>query len=200
MVWSFQYEPRGSSYPRAEIVDGGRLALELEDNTRDGGVSLLGGNQGYSGRRVKPESVPKAIRFLSKRPLQDFENQYIKTVSDRFKSLIEEIEPNLHQFEPVEFIAVDASSLGWRWFWQICHRLDSVHREKTDWVLEGAAWNYPPNWNRASQPVFDISKIRNAEFWHDMHLVSTNLCSDEARERLDAARITGLRYSYRKQA
>ena len=85
MVWSFQYEPSGSSYPNAEIAEGNQGALELVDPDRDGGTSLVGRSQAFSGRRVKSESVPKAIRFLSRRPLQDFENQQIKTVSDRLR-------------------------------------------------------------------------------------------------------------------
>ena len=193
MVWSFQYEPSGSSYPRAEIPDGNRVSLELVDTTRDGGVSLLGGSQGYSGRRIKPESVPKVIRFLSKRRLQDFEGQFIKTVSDRFRDIIEKLEPDVHQFEQVQYVSKNGSVLEKRWFWQICNRLDTVHRGKTDWVLEGA-WLPPQGWNKVSKPIFDLSQIGDAKFWNDKHLVSADLCSDEAREYLDAAGVSGLRY------
>lgn len=200
MVWSFQYEPEASSFPRAEIAEGNRGHLELIDTTRDGGTGLVGGAEAFSGRRVKPESVPKKIRWLSKRPFLDFEDAYIHTVSDRMRAAVEELEPQVHQFEPVEFIDGAGTPLGNRWFWQICNRLDSVHREKTNWVLEGTLWRPPPKGLEQPRLVFDLSKIGRAKFWHDKHDSVSSYCVDEVQKYLDANGITGIRYVYREQA
>ena len=203
MVWSFRYEPKGSSFPLAEIVEGNTGHLELVDMTRDGGSGLVGGAQAFSGRRAKPESVPKVIRWMSKKPFQDFETSFRKTVSDRFRDLIEEMEPGVHQFEPVDFIAKDRTPLGRRWFWQICNRLDSVHREQTDWVLQGGViWRPPDTYTQSDPvyPVFDLEKIGDAMFWHDKHFSSANFCSNEAQNILDTKKISGFSYSYREQA
>lgn len=199
MVWWFSYDPLGSSYPNAELVDG-VPKLELVDPTRDGGVGLVGG-QTFSGRRIKSETAPNVIRWKSRQKLSDFCGMIVKTVSDRLRTLIEEIEPGVHQFEPVEFIAKDGSHLEHRWFWQICNRLDSVHREKTDWVLKkGVIWSPPPDFNENPRHlVFDASKIACVHFWHDKHDSNSNYCSDEAHDRLETGSMTGFRYHYREQ-
>lgn len=200
MVWSFAYEPAGSSYPDAQLADGPGGSLVLEDPSRDGGTGFVGGTQSYSGRRVKPESVPRAIRFMSDRPLQDFESQFVKTVSDRLRAVIEDLEPGVHQFEPIQYVARDGMLLETRWFWQICNRLDSVHRDKTTWVLDEIMWRIPVAWDKKSYLVFDLSKIGAAKFWNDKHVHDADYCSDDARDRLDSEGVTGLRYSYREQA
>ena len=199
MVWTFKYEP-SASYPEAELVEGSDGPLELVDPTRDGGIGFVGGSEPFSGRRVKPDSLPRVIRFLDDRPLQDFENQYVKTVSPRLRALIEEIEPDCHQFEPVQYIAKDGKVREERWFWQLCNRLDSVHPVKTTWVFDRIIWRFPPGGDDRFQLFFDLSKIGDTKFWNDKHLVGMNLCSDDARERLLAARMTGLRFKHYPQA
>lgn len=199
MVWSMSYRPKPDSYLGAEVIEGNSGVLELEDMSDDGGISLKM-SQSFSGRRAKPESVPKVIRWKSKRKLLDYENACRKTVGDRFRTLIEEIEPGVHQFEPIRFVATDGSLLEDRWFWQICNRIDSVHDELTNWILGPRTWRPPPK-PRTEDPrmVFDAAKIGGAQFWHDMHANGT-LVSDEARNRIEAAGITGTYFDFREQA
>ena len=203
MVWALQYRPNPDSYPGSEVVEGNSGELELEDPTPDGGTALVV-SRGFSGRRVKPESVPKVIRFKSKRPLLDYEGTWnIYSVSDRFRALIETIEPGVHQFEPVRFIGKDGSDLGTRWFWQICNRIDSVHREKTDWVLEGGViWGPSASFDSRNPtfPVHDLHKIGHAKFWHDKHISNAAYVSDDAKSLIEAAAITGVHFTHREQA
>ena len=205
MVWSFQYWPKPASYPLAEIKGAKDVDLELIDDTPDGGGGLIRSiGVSFSGRPVKSESVPKTIRWLSSRKLQDFESSWISAVSDRFRELIEDLEPGVHQFEPVQFVSKDGRDLGHRWFWQICNRLDSVNREYTNWFLrDGQGFWTPPSLSSIRQEdrklVFDAATIGNAHFWHDMHLLSTNLCSDTAKEILVRNKITGLKFNHRDQ-
>lgn len=200
MVWSFKYQPSGSSYPNADVVEGPRGFPELVDTTRDGGTSFIRGAQHFAGRRINPESVPKVVQFLSRRSLQDLEGQFVHTVSDRLRTLIEELEPQVHQFEPIDYIAKDGSPLERRWFWQICNRLDTVHRELTVWTLDGPSWRPPAGWDKKAHLIFDLSKIGGVKFWHDKHVSSASFCSDDVRERFDADGITGVRYRYYEQA
>jgi hypothetical protein len=205
MVWSMSYRPKPDSYPMAEVTEGNSGELELEDMTDDGGVGLRI-SRWSSGRRVKPESIPKAIRWMSKRELLDFETVCQGTVSQRFRALIEEIEPGIHQFEPIRFIAKDRSLLADRWFWQVCNRLDSVNREKSDWVLLGNAiqsWSPPSKRLRIDGKhhlVFDVARIGDTRFWHDKHISTTLLVSDAAKSRIELAGITGVHFRYYDQA
>lgn len=209
MVWSMSYQPKPDTRPRAEVVEGNLQRLgpdgefvELEDYTPDGGGGLKRGFALSSGRRVKPESLPKVMRWMSQRQLLDYEAAFVPTISERFRALIEEIEPRVHQFEPIEFIAKDRSPLGSRWFWQVCNRLDTVDREKTDLVMGNVIWRTDesiPKDQRIGY-VFNLFQIGNAQFWFDKHQCSMKLCSDKAKIRIEAAGITGLQFIQQKTA
>lgn len=199
MVWALSYRPKPDSYPLAEIVVGNSGELELVDPTPDGGTGLAM-SRSFSGRRARPESVPKVIRWMSKRKLLDYETACRKTVSDRFRALIEEIEPEVHQFEPVAFVAKDGSPLGTRWFWQVCNRIDSVHRGLTNWTLmNGAVWT-ARFVGKNHKLAFDLTNIGNAGFWHDKHMSSGTYLSDEAKERIVEAGMTGVHFNHYEQA
>jgi hypothetical protein len=191
------YRPKPDSYPLAEVLEGNAGELELEDSTPDGGTGLAM-SRSFSGRRVKPESVPKVICWKSKRKFLDYENACRTTVSDRFRDLIEEIEPGVHQFEPVRFVDRDGSELGTRWFWQICNRIDSVHRGLTNWTLPGVEWSTPLRYK--PRMVFDLEKIGNAQFWHDKHKSNAAYVSDAVKKRIEDAGITGVHFTFREQA
>ena len=167
MVWAISYRPKPDSYPSADLIEGTRQ-LVLEDKSDDGGTNLAAQGESDSGRRVKPESVPKVIRWNTKRKLLDYETKFRRTVSDRFRALIEEIEPGVHQFEPIQFINKDGSELAVRWFWQVCNRLESVDRETTNLDTSRKGWRRPPL-ERAIL-FFDPRKIGDAKFWHDKHV------------------------------
>lgn len=143
MVWVMSYRPVPDSYPGAEVIEGNSGELELEDMTDDGGIGLKMSRWG-SGRRAKPDSMPKVIRWKSRRKLLDYEGAYVGySVSDRFRALIEEIEPGVHQFEPIRYETKDGSLIEDRWFWQICNRIDSVHAELSNLVFKVRGWSPP---------------------------------------------------------
>ena len=48
--------------------------------------------------------------------------------------------------------------------------------------------------------VFNLSQIGNAQFWFDKHECSMMLCRDNAKSRMEAAGITGLRFIQKKTA
>lgn len=199
MVWSFSMNPLGSSHPAAEIVEGWAGPLVLEDETRDGGVALRGSSTSFSGRRAKPETLPTVIRWKSRQRVGDFAGVFRKTVSDRLRTLIEEIEPEVHQFEPIKFLAKDGSFLEDRWVWQICNRLDSVNRQATKMILsDGLIWaaDFTLPQDQRGPMVFDTQQIGSAKFWHDKHVGAGNFCTDDVREILDKAKITGLRFRH----
>jgi hypothetical protein len=115
------------------------------------------------------------------------------------RALIEEIEPGVHQFEPIKFLAKDGSFLEDRWVWQICNRLDSVNRQATKMILsDGLIWaaDFTLPEDQRGPMVFDTQQIGDAKFWHDKHVGAGNFCTDDVRETFDKAKITGLRYRH----
>lgn len=198
MVWVMSYRPVPDSYPGAEVIEGNSGELELEDMTDDGGIGLKM-SRSFSGRRAKPESIPKVIRWKSKRKLLDYEGAYVGySVSDRFRDMIEEIEPAVHQFEPIRFVAKDGTLLEERWFWQICNRIDGMHAELSNMVFVVRGW-CPPAKPEVARLIYDLKKIGNAQFWHDKHTKGA-FVSDAAKDRIDAAGITGVHFNHREQA
>ncbi|MEG8026493.1 hypothetical protein QP162_22760 [Sphingomonas aurantiaca] len=101
-VYEAYDQPSGRSHPIMEIVSGGRR-LEVVDTTPDGGMGFSI-SPSACGRPVKPESVPTAMTFPGNRKTQDLEAMFVYTVSERLKDLIEEIEPDTHQFLPVTIV------------------------------------------------------------------------------------------------
>ena len=199
MVWSFSMNPLGSSHPAAEVVEGWTGPPVLEDETSDGGVALRGSSTAFSGRRAKPETIPKVIRWKSRQRVGDYAGVFIASVSDRLRALIEEIEPGVHQFEPVRFLAKDGSFLEERWFWQICNRIDSVNRQATKMILRnGVIWaaDFTLPKDQRGPMVFDTQQIGDAKFWHDKHVGAGSFCTDDVREILDKAKITGFYFRY----
>lgn len=210
MVWLLRYMPADDRNPNADVVEGNWKQLghkgehlELEDYTPDGGGGLqVGLFEHKSGRRVRSEDVPRLVRWKSRRRPHDYEYVVFQTVSDRLRALIEEIDPGIHQFERVEFISRDGNSLEHRWFWQICHRLDSMHREKTDMVRSGLGWTNNkaiPACERIG-PVFDLSRISDAGFWYDKHLHGGPYCSDNAKNKLIESGCSGFAFKPMKSA
>jgi hypothetical protein len=210
MVWLLRYFPPDDRTRDAEVPDGNwkRLGvrgqhLELEDYTPDGGGGLqVGLFETESGRRVKAEGVPRIVRWKSRREPLDFEWVIFKSVSDRLRALIEEIDPGVHQFEPVDFFSKSGDPLGSRWFWQICHRLDTMHREKTDMVREGLGWKSNeaiPQSERVGA-VFDLARISGAGIWYDKYLGGGPYCSDAAKGRIVESGYSGFKFIPMKSA
>ncbi len=199
MAWSLSYRPKPDSYPGATIVEGNTGPLELVDDTLDGGIGLRREYTNSSGRRVKPESVPKVIRWDSRRKLLDYETVFRKTVSDRLRKLIEEIEPGIHQFEPVQFIAKTGEDLGNRWFWQVCNRLDTVHVERTEnFIRTAVSWR--ASLRGEPKLVFSSDAIGEAQFWHDKHFSGGPFVSNAAHDRILAEAITGTHFKHYDEA
>jgi hypothetical protein len=80
--------------------------LTLEDMTHDGGLFMGYDRSLISGRRVKTEGLPTKVQWWDRRPVPDFEIIHSPTmiVSQRFRDVVEAVEPGVHQFEPVEYV------------------------------------------------------------------------------------------------
>nr|WP_073974232.1 hypothetical protein [Erythrobacter donghaensis] len=81
---------------------------------------------------------------------------------------------------------------------QVCNRIDGMHADLTNMVFSIRVWNPPPK-PEVARPVYDLMKIGQAHFWHDMHTKGT-FVSDFAKSRIDEAGITGVHFEHRDQA
>jgi hypothetical protein len=142
----------------------------------------------------------------------DFDNGPFLNVSARAKALIEQFEPGVHQFLPVEFVDIDGKHLEDRWFFVVCNRLDTIDRQHVQGFLlrRGKMWTpiedylrdmpdeIPSGYDTSqkSKLVFSRAKIGAAHFRCDEHLGRPGpFISDAVAAALKASSLTGLRLS-----
>lgn len=151
-----------------------------------------------SGLRLDPQSLPQAVDWPFP-DIHDFGPQ--GDVSPRLRDAIEAMEPNVHQFEPVVFVASDGREIE-RFWWQICRSLDSI--DKTDSSVElinikarsGRVFrSYHAKHRGPEFLVFRKDVIGACCFWQEKYLVQkSHFCSELARATLMASDITGLSF------
>lgn len=177
-----------------KALDGDAARIQPVDMTRDVGVRTRAG-YAYVGRPYEKEHVPTRFELAGpKRTITDVYSGYGLFVDDKFKRAVEKLEPNLHQFFPVEFVWEDGSHAASRYWLVPCARLDAVDRQKTTfefrnvWFLDGS---------KDKDLVFSRSQIGDHHVWIDKFIVMpTPALSEVLKAELDAAGITGAHYQH----
>ena len=127
-------------------------------------------------------------------------------VCQGIKDIIEEYEPDIHQFFPMEYYdAKGKEKIGEGYWMIICKRLDSLHdslcvppRNERGFIDE---FNeiYKDRDKSLDRAVFSKEKIAGHHLWHDKFRLGVN-CSDELGKRLVEADFSGLDYTYSEEA
>lgn len=173
-------------------LDGDVSKIQAVDLTRDVGVRIRPGYS-YYGRPFESENIPSKIELDGpKRTIPDIYSAYGLLVSEKFKSVVEKFEPNVHQFFPIELVWKDGSHAADRFWFVPCTRLDTVDRQKTTfefrniWFLDGS---------KDKDLVFNRSQIGDHHVWIDKFIVMpTPAISETLKLELDAVGLTGAHY------
>lgn len=206
MVYGLNVKPVHGYYVDVDVLDGTLDRVELIDPSPDGGYTPQGL---YSGRRIKTETLPKRMKWLDRHghPVPDFDRQHALNVSARAKALIEQFEPDVHQFVPVEYIDRASNHLEDRFFLIVGNRIDSLDRDKTTMVLvRSKIWRpardlvdrpelIPPGTDMNVEPkmVFSKGQIGGAQMWCDKHLFNGGpYISNELADAFKRSGMTGL--------
>lgn len=207
MAYGLNIQPEWGYFPSVEALDGFGGPISAFDPINDGGV-------GWSGRAggvpVDGAHFPKRVRCSNSRgrPLPDFDRTLDLNVSESARQAIEEVEPGVRQFFPVEYVDTSGAFLESRYWLVVCNRIDGMNREHTNMVLRrGQVWRpadymvsrgepIPPHIdpNEPAKLVFDADAIGTVHLWVDKHLdgPSTWLSSPMAAQ-FAAAKLSGLR-------
>lgn len=199
MPYQFNYLPQGA--PSEVKKHDGELGDRVEclDGTPDDGGPPLPWDSG--GRAIRMDGLPTWVQW-PRAAVQDLLYTRRFSVSERLHRLIEELEPGVHQFKPVEFRAKRATFS--RYWWQVCNRIDSVHEAKTNYDRRWSTTPGPPpvKFLRLSPPsdkqprlVFSLEKIGYIHFWVDKYTKMGPLMSRLAHDRFVEEGITGVEYS-----
>lgn len=154
MVYYLGYQTAGEYKVNFRNLDGDPYKIEAVDATPDGGISIMR-HPTISGRAIKTEFVPTKIEWQDSQPVPEVDQPFgILSVPDRFKEIVEQLEPGVHQFLPVEFVDVEGNHLAHRWFFIVCNRIDSVDREHSTFVLwKGKIWTPATDLPREEWPA-----------------------------------------------
>lgn len=150
---------------------------------------------------MKPDHMPTKLQRIGRGlgifPLLDVDSfAGCLLVNQTFKDILEELEPGVHQFFPMEIFIKD-EKVGDRYWLNICNRLDSYDRTRTYPLNERGFWK-PTRENPGAQ-VFSVAAIGSHHAWHDKFEPGTFI-SDTLAERLKAAGLTGITYQHFDQA
>ena len=207
------YDPEPLQY----WLDGDYPKIRALDLTPDDGgpiESIVGG------RPVNTEFFPTKVRWGGgKRKIPDFTYSYYIAVSERAKAIIEEFEPGIHQFIPVDYVNGKGEFIEKRYFLQVCNRIDSVDDEHTTYVKDVrinqlgnqyTTWLSADSlirWGRSDvipshitpetplKYVFNSAKIGKCHLWRDKYILGCAMpwMSDALGEAMIAAKLTGVK-------
>lgn len=212
MAYGLYVYPEWGYYPKVEPLDGFDGPIDAINPVNDGGVGWSGRTGGVP---VDGKHFPKHVRWADPNgnPVPDFDRTPALNVSERAKRVIEELEPGVHQFFPVEYVNAKGEFLEVRYWLVVANRRDGMDREHTNMVLmHGQVWRpadymvsrgepIPPHIDPSapSRLVFNLKAIGDAHLWVDKHLDSPSVwLSDAAAERFTAEKLTGLRLNESK--
>lgn len=191
----FLDEPRKEPFDDVKLVDDpDTLELTLLEREYIGqGRSGMG--YGYP---VRPELAPKKLLWAGgKKALPEAILTSFLAVSERFRALVEQYEPEVHQFIPVDIYKDKKSERVATYYWlNVCNRIDSVDADLsnyfalTDYAGGRGHWRAP----REGEPrlVFSRKLIGNHHLWYDPFVRRGVFCSSQFGEAALAQEFLGL--------
>ncbi|HEX8193048.1 MAG TPA: DUF1629 domain-containing protein [Allosphingosinicella sp.] len=191
--------------------------IRLEDETPDGGRAFRYNRQSATsmGRRIRTDNAPTKMIWQGPAGsvVPDFEDSYFLDISERARALIEQIEPGVHQFLPLDYVDRRGTLLEKRYMFVICNRIDSVDHARTTMILwRGVSWeparslmndfpdDVPAGFDvtQEAKLVFSEAKSKGCHVWIDKHLALAHLMSDEMAEAIRSAGLNGVELSQRE--
>jgi len=158
-----------------------------------------------SGRPLKPDNIPtKAERHNGNNhpvPLLDVDRHASSFfVNHKFKDILEELEPDTHQFFPVELFEKEKEIADYYWL-NVCNRLDTYHPELT--YLRNARGFWKPVEGEPASLVFSKEAIGSHHAWIDKFAgagANGIFISNTFADRTKDAGLTGLSMREKQEA
>ncbi|MDE1131093.1 MAG: hypothetical protein OSA49_05970 [Ascidiaceihabitans sp.] len=191
-------------------MDGSFLDVKVADLTPDDGGPIMKSSW-HVGRAVNPDHMPTKLRRtgppISRAKLLDVNNfaGSLDLVCQTFKDIVEEFEPDVHQFFPMTYYNSKGTEvIGEGYFMVICQRISTLHetlcvppldergRYKSTSVEESP--DYQKRDKSLDRKVYSTSKIGGRHMWHDIKNAGPFMFSNALGERLIGANLSGLVY------
>lgn len=154
---------------------------------------------------IKPSTLPSQIRYEGarrKKTLPDvFHCSSYQLVRDNFKSLVEQFEPDTHQFHKVKTFWKNMDFAEDIHIFIPTKRLDCADREKTTFTwktneITNVSWWYFDRKKPDNLFVVDNKKIDGHHIWKDRYILSIGptFVSDKFADECMSQKITGLEF------
>ncbi|MEO7691361.1 MAG: DUF1629 domain-containing protein [Sphingomonas sp.] len=211
MVYSIGKESVFETEPENRVIGGEEVWSKLQflHPERVDRLAKLPGRlplgQGYP---LVPDSAPKVMLWRSKSKLPpDYAsgNNSAMTVSSRFRDLVEQFEPGVHQFLPIDmYNSKTATEPFDRFYWfVVCTLIDSLDPKHTTITWDGeydviyngmrrGGWYFDHSVSPPQKAVFSLRAIGDRHLWRDPYYTRNYVnCSDAFGEAMIAAGLTG---------
>ncbi|TYC63018.1 hypothetical protein FMN63_28560 [Stappia sp. BW2] len=186
-----------------EAIDGDPEKIRVVDDTPDEGawISPIGLT---AGRHVLPQFVPTKLRRggpgIKRQPLLDV-NRWeggAPLVPQVFKDILEELEPDVHQFFPMEYFE-NETKIGEGYLFITGNRLDTLHDTLCEPGRDDQGFLIRAKKPEITKIVFSLSKINGHHAWNEMFIRRPGLrVSQVFGDALRAKNLSGVNYhSYR---
>jgi hypothetical protein len=193
--------PKFLDDPRKEPFNDVKLVADpdtLELNVIERGYIAKGRGRMGRGYRVQPDLVPRKLLWAGgRKKMPEAILTSFLAVSERFRDLVEQFEPNVHQLIPVDVYKTKNGEAVTRYYWlNVGNRIDSVDEGrsnvfwKQDYLGGRGIWQYPDVGER--KLVFNRSKIVNRHLWYDPFLMRGIFCSSTFGDAARAKDFLGL--------
>ncbi|NJM83266.1 MAG: hypothetical protein HC844_12935 [Tabrizicola sp.] len=172
--------------------------MELIDASQDEG-RLISATNPVQGRTITGKNVPTKLErmgpTLEEYPLLDVITYWSGNllVCKAFRDLLEEMEPGVHQFFPMELLVNGSKVATYHWF-VCCTRIATMSREHCYPPLDERGFFRPSpiGQNQNDRVVLSRDKIGAHHAWHDKFYGRT-MFSNVFAERLFSFGLSGIR-------
>lgn len=199
VVWAMGCKNEFSVTYRIDLLDGDRRAIAYEDRAierRTVGGRFKPGELNL-GRAVRTENLPTIVQWGGPKRFGIPDCLFgvsMFFVSTKFRHVVEEFEPGVHQFVPVEILWKDGTHARSMFFFHVCNRLDSVDHDVSTAAMSPSGMLKP----KTGTIVFSETQIGSHHIWHDKHIYRGLYVSDALHDELIASVISGLSFSRRE--
>ena len=144
---------------------------------------------------IETSHVPTKVHYGARRKLPTDLSwaEGFWTISERFRVLIESIEPDVHQFIPVKYFKKKFTFLEDRYILVVCQSIDGIDPDATGYSRDNGMWYNPGG--EIGHKVFSKSKIGGAHLWRDRFVDLTGIfLSYKLAEAIENSQMTGISF------
>ena len=201
MIYNLYPETVGAYTLHFDDLNGDVKKVKPEEDLPEFGPDcIMRAHYFRSGKRLQTEHIPTQIRPKRRKGrLPDYAGHALAQVcSQAFRDVVEQHDPGLHQFVPVEIVWKDGSVYEVPYYWLIPGvRLKSLHPTLSNPPLDkhrhyDGFTSFGKPGPGPVQPVFQAEIVKDHDFFCEYGLTGYLYASEKLKDALTTANLTGV--------